>query len=425
MRFLSLTEYQTSGPFPLTQEERDAIRELVPSLTVQPAAGTSDEFLLTPAATIGAVWMDSLSVEIRPKLPIDRVMFLISYVLDPKQWRSLGFHFDRADSLVDAIIPGFVRHLRRAFRRGLLQGYRNEEDSLPTVRGRIRFGDQIRGRLGLMPPLEVAYDEYTEDVLENRLLKAAIARLANRRIRSAAIRQELREFDAALAQVELQSFEPRNLPRVPFTRLNAHYESAIAIAKLILQAASLELRRGRYQGAAFLVDMNQVFESFVVTALREALGLSERAFPSNARGRNLYLDAAYQIRLEPDLSWWLDGKCVFIGDVKYKSVSDSGVKHGDLYQLLAYTMAADVPAGVLVYAEGEGTPHVHRIPTVQKQLEVVSMHLDGSPAQVLSQITELANRIRQLVAVFVAEKNSMAAVGPERSSAVRALPPDF
>jgi 5-methylcytosine-specific restriction enzyme subunit McrC len=78
-------------------------------------------------------------------------MFMISYALDATQWRNLGFSFDRADSLIDAIIPAFVRQLRHVFRRGLLQGYRCREEALPTVRGRIRFGEQIRDRLGLMP----------------------------------------------------------------------------------------------------------------------------------------------------------------------------------------------------------------------------------------------------------------------------------
>lgn len=50
--------------------------------------------------------------------------------------------------------------------------------------------------------------------------------------------------------------------------------------------------------------MNDVFEDFVVTALREALGLSDRVFRQASKGRNLFLDASQQVRLEPDLSWW-------------------------------------------------------------------------------------------------------------------------
>ena len=35
---------------------------------------------------------------------------------------------------------------RRAFARGLLHGYLTHEEALPTVRGRIRFDDQLRHR---------------------------------------------------------------------------------------------------------------------------------------------------------------------------------------------------------------------------------------------------------------------------------------
>ena len=43
-------------------------------------------------------------------------------------------------TLVEAIVPGFVAQVRRAFARGLLRGYRLEEATLPGVRGRIRCG---------------------------------------------------------------------------------------------------------------------------------------------------------------------------------------------------------------------------------------------------------------------------------------------
>ena len=59
----------------------------------------------------------------------------------------------------------------------LLHGYREEEDALQTVRGRIRLDDQMRRRPGFLLPVEVRYDEFTDDILENRLVKAAVVRL--------------------------------------------------------------------------------------------------------------------------------------------------------------------------------------------------------------------------------------------------------
>jgi 5-methylcytosine-specific restriction enzyme subunit McrC len=394
-RHLQLTEYKTSASIPLSHEERDALRELVPSLTIEPSVGTEDRYDITPGSTIGAVQLDGFSIEIQPKIPIDRVVFLISYALDPKQWLDSGFDFATADSLVDAIVPGFARQLRRALQRGLLQGYRSQEDSLATVRGQIRFGDQIRQRQGLMLPLEVTFDEFTEDIVENQVLKAAIHRLSYRRIRSEPVRRMLREFDALLASVELVPFNPRNLPEVQFTRLNEHYQPAIALAKLILRSTSWELRQGRVQASAFLVDMNRVFEEFVIIALREELHVNVREFPANARGRSLFLDQAKCVRLEPDVSWWHGNQCLFVGDVKYKRIDVKGYKHPDLYQLLAYTTATNLTSGMLIYAAGESDPRTHEVPMAGKLLEVVSLDLSGTPEDILSQMRKLAHRIRQ------------------------------
>ena len=99
MRTLKLTEYQTETAFRLTNEERDTLRELVSSVIIQPTVGLSDCYDITPSSTIGAIETDSLSVEIHPKLPMERVLFLVSYALDPKQWRNscLLYTSDAAD----------------------------------------------------------------------------------------------------------------------------------------------------------------------------------------------------------------------------------------------------------------------------------------------------------------------------------------
>ncbi len=53
----------------------------------------------------------------------------------------------------------------------------------------------------------------------------------------------------------------------------------------------------------------------------------------------MYLDESSKIRLRPDISWWQGTDCVFVGDAKYKKINVAGIKHADLYQLLAYTIA--------------------------------------------------------------------------------------
>ena len=396
MRLLTLNEYQTANDVPLTTDELHGLQAAARSIGITPSQRLDGYYDLTPGSWVGGIQLETMAVEIRPKLPIERLLFLISYVIDTVGWRDNDFDFVERSSLLEAIIPGFVSQVRRALHRGVLQGYRSQEDSLQTVRGRIRFDDQIRNRYGIAPPIEVRYDEFTNDIEENRLIRAAIQRLGRMRIRSDSARLSLRAFDSALNNVQLVEYHPRRLPEIGYTRLNIHYRPAIELAKLILRATTFEIEHGAVRTSAFLVNMNQIFEDFVAVALRESLRLTLRTFSQGATGKGLVLDRNGSIRLRPDLSWWGGAACVFAGDVKYKNVNPDGVIHPDLYQLLAYTVAADLPGGLLIYAAGETSDATHDIVNTGKRLRVVTLDLEGEPEDILNQIDDVAAEVRRL-----------------------------
>jgi 5-methylcytosine-specific restriction enzyme subunit McrC len=391
---LTLYEYQKSLPVRLTAEQRDSLGTLIPSLAITPARGREGCYELTPGSTIGAVRLPDLAIEVHPKIPIDRVLFLLSYALDPRAWRATSFDFAERHSLLEAVVEAFLRQVRQAFRRGVLQGYRSEEEALPGVRGRIRLDDQLRRRFGIAPPVEVRYDDFTEDIEPNRLILAAASRLERMRLRSEESKASLRWIDSALERVSPQEYDLAHIPEISWNRLNEHYRWAVELARLILRGTMFDLRHGGVRASALLIDMNEVFETFVATALREALRLTPHAFPHGAAGKRLWLDQAQAVRLEPDLSWWDGGRCLFVGDVKYKRIRIHGVKHSDLYQLLAYTIAAGLDGGLLIYAAGEGEPVVHEVVDLGKRLEVTTLDLTGQPEAILRQVQAVAERVR-------------------------------
>ena len=90
---------------------------------------------------------------------------------------------------------------------------------------------------------------------------------------------------------------------------------------------------------------------FVVTAMREQLKLSRSEMPrANEIHPHMYLDEGRLVRLKPDISRWEGSRCVAIGDVKYKPIADAGVIHADIYQILAYAVANELPEASLIYA---------------------------------------------------------------------------
>ncbi|MGY4772904.1 McrC family protein (plasmid) [Kribbella sp. CWNU-51] len=397
-RQLTLREYEPSASVALSESDVDGLRQAVPSLRITPTIGRGGHFDLVPGAVIGAITTNGLDVVINPKIPLDRLLFLLSYTLNPKHWRPTSFTYEAHASIVDAVIPSFLSLAESALRRGLLQGYLSVEDALMGVRGRVQFDEQLRRRQAIPLPIQVRWDEFTEDIEENRLLKAATRILRTLRPRSPAYGVRMRRLEAQLEPVAAVRYDPRAVPEPIITRLNAHYEPALRLARMIIQNTTFEIRHGHVTASAVLLDMNKVFEDFVVIALREALGLNKRDFPQGARGRQLRLDDAREVRLEPDVSWWREGQCLFVGDVKYKRVAVEGINHPDLYQVLAYTVAAELRRGLLIYAAGEAPQVTHKISALQKELVVRTLDLSGEPSEVLEQVDALAVAVKSMFA---------------------------
>ena len=354
---------------------------------------------LTPGSTVGAVEVGDLSVVIEPKIGISQLLSLACYAISKVKFQNTDVDLKKERLLTEALALALSNAARQAFGRGLLHGYVVEEEALHTVIGRIRFNDQIRRRFGIPLPVEVRYDEFTDDIKENRLVKAAVARLGELRLRSRKARTGLGLVWAMLDNVSLVEFSPKDVPEVKFDRLNEHYRSVVALARLILRHGAFESGRGEVRAQGFLMDMNVVFQEFLTVALREALGVSEREF----RERKIYpLDEGGRIELKPDLVWREGSTYKFVGDAKYKNISEKPVPARDLYQMLAYVMASGLPDGMLIYAKGEAdemTYQVRNSGEELKELHVVALDLEGDLNAILCRVGELAGRIKQLAGV--------------------------
>ena len=392
-RELNLQEHVQSEPHRLSIEQRDALRTVVPSLAVEPAAGTNGAYRLTPGSIVGAVEVGDLSVLIEPKIGVPQLLSLVCYGTSRFQPRSDSFDYRRDDSLPDVLAVALGSAAGRAFRRGLLHGYRSEDEALQTVRGRIRLDEQVRRRHGIAPPIEVRFDDFTDDIVANRLVKAAAGLLGGMRLRSPAARRELGRIAAMLANVSPVEYPAGAVPEVRFDRLNEHYREVVGLARLVLRHSAFEAGRGGVRASGFLVDMVPVFQEFVTSGLRQALGLSAGTFGERTIRS---LDEDGNVRLRPDLVWRHGASIVFVGDVKYKNLTGKAVPNADIYQLLAYASAADLPGGMLVYAKGEADPAIYRVRGSRERLEVVALDLSGTLDEMLALLGAIADRVKAL-----------------------------
>ena len=397
MQTIRLTEHEDSEPVPITLEDWDDISGYLNEATITPAPAGQPGYIINPKNHVGLIRTGDITIQIAPKLDISRVLFLVFYGLDPDYWKEHTVELEDAPTLHEAIARPFADFAEQATRRGPLHGYLTIDDSLPGVRGRIRFADQLRRHQRVTTPIEVTYDEFTPDIDENRLLLAASQRLLRLQALSEPTTKKLRRVIGRLTDVTSVRYDRRNVPEPQLNRLNRHYAQPLTLARLILGDETIELsdETPTVTSRGLLFNMAKVFETFVHAALRKALNLSTHEFPKNVRRRRLNLDNAGKVKLEPDLSWWDQERCVMVGDVKYKRTVDTGrkAKDSDLYQLLAYTTATQVDTGFLIYAAGESEPVTHTVRFADTDLVVETLTLDNEPEAILDEIGALAERI--------------------------------
>ena len=417
MRQINLTEYKESEKH-LSENELSALRQVKKDLglTIQPIGHGA--YAIGASSIVGAKEAENLAVFVRPKIKIGRLFSLAMHARHPVGFEG-NFDFPEAEELPDWLALALAHEAKKAFARGLLHGYVEREEALQTARGRIRFDEQIRRRFGLPLPVEVRYDEFTDDVLPNRLVKAAARGLSRMPLLLPDARRGLRQVAAMLDGVSLCAYPPNNVPEVKFDRLNRHYENVVNLARLALMHFEYGANKDEgedededdrsVRALGFTMDMNKVFQEFVTVALREQLGRSADEFRSDKRlaGHLAEKDPTKRnrIALYPDLSWWEgkpDERCVFVGDVKYKRIrKDARVPNADLYQMLAYATALGLPGGLLIYAKDDETERdaplgEYRVLNTCKTLEVVELDLSGDLEDVLGRVGEIAKKVRAL-----------------------------
>ena len=113
----------------------------------------------------------------------------------------------------------------------------------------------------------------------------------------------------------------------------------------------------------------------------------------------LTLDQAKSIDLYPDLLWQLGNRPIFVGDAKYKRITSTDFPNADIYQMLAYCTAANLPSGLLIYAAEDhargGHDVKHCITNANKTIELAAIDLSGQPEDILKQVKDLACRVER------------------------------
>ncbi|MBI4590253.1 MAG: hypothetical protein HY725_15580 [Candidatus Rokubacteria bacterium] len=328
---------------------------------------------VTATSWVGVVRFEQFDLHITPKLAGNNLglLELIEFTTGLGALQRLPGARELAtegSALLDLIGLLLADAAERLFNAGLYREYIEHDEDLPMVRGRILVAEQVLRHFGRVDRVACRFDEHDFDVLDNRLVAAAL-RLCGRHVADEGVRRRVRIVQDLFEQIcepdQLDVVAARQM--VSYHRLNDHYRDAHTLAWLVIDGLGVRdlFDPGGLSCFAFLLDMNALFERFVSLLVAKLLGARGYRVRSQYADRSIILTADTNRpygRVVPDLLIDRPGPPQerLAVDVKYKLYDERRLAPDDLYQAFLYAYAFKVggsPQGaraVLIYPATRG-----------------------------------------------------------------------
>ncbi|GGN02238.1 MULTISPECIES: McrC family protein [Terrabacter] len=386
-----IPEHGRSGPVRLTRETRAALVAAAGERLVIHATADPDVVTIGATSWVGALAVPGLVVRVMPKVSVTNFFAMLGAGVSPDAFDHEHVTWSDTDELIDGVAYFAIRLIDSATMRGLVHGYVPREERMRTIRGRLLVEEFARRPWSAAEP-QCRFDDFTADIVENQLFRCTLQAMLSWPQLAPHVRREalrvLGRFDGVSDTPATKHAAP-----LPITRLNEHYEDAMRLGRLVLQAMSLSHEAGDQQANSLMVDMDDLFQRWIAQELDLRLAPEMRI----ERDEDVWLDEGRALTMAPDLVVRRGSEVVLVGDAKYSMGADGYVASRDYLELVAYTSAMGLPTGLLVHCNSDRAPETEIvIRNAGTRILCRPIRLDGSYAAVCKSLDSLAELVREL-----------------------------
>ena len=374
-------------------------------IDVRPSRQQAEKWEVQPASRCGIVPLPSgRTIYIEPKAPTGNVLYMLGYAYEDFELPDEPIGLQSDEHLLEILVSIFAKRVNLLITRGLLRSYQSRHENLLHLRGRLDVAGNIRHNLAARHRLMCDFDEFTTDILENRILRCSLYLVRRAALWSMRTNRDLDYCERRMAEVDLVHIRDDDFAQLRFTRLNEHYRTPLNLARLLLNMLSVTHRVGKRQAVPLLMDMEKVFERFLQRLVQEYFAPTD----VNVRFQEYSerLDVNGLVSLEPDIVLLRRDAPVCIADAKYKLVAGAEENgedttkpaNPDIYQMLAYCIGYGVHDAVLLYPElRRRRTIVIRQDGVDVRIHSLGIDLTGDRDQFQQQATALCEKLADIV----------------------------
>lgn len=309
---------------------------------------------------VGVIQVDGLTIEILPKIDKNE-----SETAENKQkWQNALIEMLRITRklkvqqvgeanvskqsihLLDIYFEWFLNEVQLLIHQGLIKQYYKETGNVKALKGKIEFAGHISKNLVHKERFYTTHQVYDKDHLLHQVLGQALTIIASLS-KGTYLYSKCKTTQLNFPEVKTIQANETTFSKLPKNRKTAPYETAIAIARLIILNYAPNIKSGSEQMLALLFDMNSLWEEYILIRLKQVADEKGcKVYGQNSKGFWKNISIRPDIVLEKEKE---GKKETFIIDTKWKNIDYSEPSTHDLRQMYVYNEYWESNKAMLLY----------------------------------------------------------------------------
>jgi 5-methylcytosine-specific restriction enzyme subunit McrC len=287
---------------------------------------------------VGVIQVDGLTIEILPKIDNDGKseavwqkalinMLRVTRKLKVQQVGEADVNKQQIH-LLDIYFEWFLNEVQLLLHQGLIKQYYKETSNVKALKGKLEFAGHINKNLVHKERFYTTYQVYDKDHLVHQILYKALD-IVEKCSKGNYLYSKCKTVQLDFPEVKSINVNEATFTKVPKNRKTAPYETALAIARLIILNYAPNVSSGNERMLALLFDMNSLWEEYVLIRLKQAAPKEVTIYGQESKTFWKTISIRPDIVIEK-------GSQKYIIDTKWKNIDYSEPSTNDLRQMYVY-----------------------------------------------------------------------------------------
>lgn len=309
---------------------------------------------------VGVIQIDGLTIEILPK--IDK--YEAEDETNKQKWQNALIEMLRVTRkvkvqqvgeanvskqsihLLDIYFEWFLNEVQTLIHQGLIKQYYKETSNVKACKGKLEFAGHLSKNVVHKERFYTTHQVYDKDHLAHQIIGQALS-IVETLTKGTYLFSKCKTTQLNFPEVTDIKVNESTFNKIPKTRKTAPYETALAIARLIILNYAPNIKSGSEQMLALLFDMNTLWEEYIFIRVKQvAEEKGYKVYGQNSKGfwKNIAIRPDIVIEKEE-----MAQKVTYVIDTKWKNLDEAVPSTHDLRQMYVYNEYWNSTRAMLLY----------------------------------------------------------------------------